>query len=71
MNISEIINKSTLEEIVKFLKTRNLDDREIRFGINQATNLLKNLPKKFKIYRIVALNNPSELDTDKLGAHWI
>lgn len=70
MNISEIINKSTLEEIVKFLKTRNLDDREIRFGINQATNLLKNLPKKFKIYRIVALNNPSELDTDKLGAHW-
>ena len=70
MNISEIINKRTLEEIVEFLRSRNLDDREIRFGINHATNALKNLPKKFKIYRIVVLNNPSELDTDKLGTHW-
>jgi|688.fasta_scaffold25609_8 hypothetical protein len=70
MNISEIINKRTLEEIVEFLRSRNLDDREIRFGINHATNTLKNLPKKFKIYRIVALNNPSELETEKLGAHW-
>jgi len=31
---------------------------------------LKTYQKKFKIYRIIYLNNPSELDKEKLGAHW-
>jgi len=70
MNLSKILNKETLSEIVNFLKERGLDNDEIRFGINNATNLLKDVPKKFKIYRIISLNNPSELDKDKLGSHW-
>jgi hypothetical protein len=70
MNLSKILNKETLSEIVNFLKERGLDNDEIRFGINNAINLLKDVPKKFKIYRIISLNNPSELDKDKLGAHW-
>lgn len=70
MNLSNILKKETLTEVIHFLKERGLDDAEIRFGIKNAINLLEQVPVKFKIYRIISLNNPSELDKNKLGAHW-
>jgi len=70
MNIEKLLNEETLREIVEFLKTRNLDENEIRFGIHNAIDLLSGLPKTFKIYRIVGLDDPLELDKERLGAHW-
>ncbi len=70
MNILEILTEDILGEIINFLKKRGFDKNEITFGFNSVIDVFSSLPEKFKIYRIIKIDNPSQLDKTKLGVHW-
>lgn len=70
MNVKRFLTNEIIETIGQRLKDDGFDKEEIRRGIGRMTRILKILPDRFKVYRILKVENESKINKKELGVHW-
>jgi hypothetical protein len=70
MNIKKYLTTEVVTQLVKDLVNDGFEKEEIRRGINRVINKFSELPDRFKIYRILKVDNESKIDKENLGVHW-
>ena len=69
-NSSNIRNEKVSLETVSNLAGRFYNERQIKFVHEKINDLLNTKTGKIILYRILMLENPSDLDTSNLGNHY-
>jgi len=71
MKLIGLIKEETIKsQAMKHYRDMGVSKQEAEEGFEELTNYIKKLPETVKLYRVIAVDNKDDINTNELGSHY-